>query len=275
MQLIDTHSHIDLQDFFEDYKDVLQRSRKNGVIAQIIPGVCQNSWENLLRLCRLEADLLAAPGLHPMYLSRHLPEHLEELREHLKTGEPVALGEIGLDFYIKNISLGDQQKLFEQQLRLAMEFDLPVLIHARKAHDQVQATLRRLRFQCGGIVHAFSGSLQQAENYIKLGFKIGFGGTLTYSRATRIRAVAQTLPLQEIVLETDAPDIPPASHHGERNSPEYLPLILDALAHIRPEPRNELAQATTTNAINILHLRKRLENITLGHKQDSPPETEG
>lgn len=275
MQLIDTHSHIDLQIFAGDYKDVLQRSRENGVIAQIIPGVCRNSWANLLRLCRLEADLFAAPGLHPMYLSRHLPEDLQELKEHLKSGEAVAIGEIGLDFYIKDIDPKEQQHLFEQQLLLAKDFNLPVLLHARKAHDQVQATLRRCRFQCGGIVHAFSGSLQQAENYSKLGFKIGFGGTLTYSRATRIRAVAQKLPLQDIVLETDAPDIPPACHHGERNSPEYLPLILDALSHIRPESRAELAQATTSNAISILQLQKKLDYDAIGRKQNSPPGQEG
>ncbi|MEE4239895.1 MAG: TatD family hydrolase [Desulfopila sp.] len=269
MQLIDTHSHIDLHSFTHDRKDVLQRCRKNGVVAQILPGVSRDGWENLLRLCCRETDLFAAPGLHPMYLPSHLPEHLEELREHIRSGEVVALGEIGLDFYVENLDHKEQQHLFEQQLLLAMEFNLPILIHARKAHDQVQAALRRRRFQCGGIVHAFSGSLQQAEKYIGLGFKIGFGGTLTYSRATRIRTVAQTLPLEEIVLETDAPDIPPACRHGERNSPEYLPLILDALSQIRPESKAELAYVTTANAISVLRLDTRPDFIAIGEKKDS------
>lgn len=258
MQLIDTHSHIDLHGFSHDHREVLSRSRNNGVIAQILPGVCRDWWSNLFAFCGREPDLFAAPGLHPMYLGKHSSAHLEELRHHAASGNAVALGEIGLDYFIKDIDSGLQQVFLEEQLRIAKEYDLPVLLHVRKAHDQVQATLRRHRFNNGGIVHAFSGSPQQADNYLKLGFKISFGGTITYDRATRIRAIARYLPLEALVLETDAPDIPPAVHHGERNSPEYLPLILDALAQIRPEPKAVLAEQTTRNAIDILRLKGRL-----------------
>lgn len=254
MQLIDTHSHIDVHHFSHDYNEVLSRSRKAGIIAQILPGVCQSWWANLLHLCRQEADLFGAIGLHPMYLRLHKPGDLELLEKHADTGKLVAIGEIGLDYFVKNCDRDEQKRLFEDQLEIARNHKLPVLLHIRKAHDRVLAILRRSSFPYGGIVHAYSGSLQQAEQFIGLGFKIGFGGTITYDRATKIRRIAKTLPIETIVLETDAPDIPPSAYHGERNSPEYLPLILEALANMRQESMEELAAATTTNAIETLHL---------------------
>ncbi len=254
MHIIDTHSHLDTSQFLDDCSEVLSRARKAGIIAQVIPGVCRDWWPNLLDLCRREKDLFAAPGMHPLYLSRHSPDHLKELQEHVESGEVVAVGEIGLDYYHKNVNHRAQQQLFEEQLHIANKCRLPLLLHVRKAHDQVQAIIRRKNFCHGGIVHAFSGSKHQADHYIRLGFNIAFGGTITYSRATKIRAIARSLPLETIVLETDAPDIPPAQHHNERNSPEYLPLILDALADIRSEPKSVIAKATTENAIRTLQL---------------------
>ena len=259
MLLIDTHSHLDTHHFASDFKEVLYRSRQAGIVAQILPGVCRSWWPNLLDICRTEEDLHAAPGLHPLYLDHHSPDHLVELAELAGSGRIVAIGEIGLDYYHKDSPKKAQQDLFITQLRIADEHGLPVLLHVRKAHDQVQAILRRKHFKYGGIVHAFSGSMQQAEHYLKLGFKIAFGGTITYDRATKIRAVAQNLPLEAIVLETDAPDIPPARHNGERNSPEYLPLILDSLAALRPESKAQIARETTANATRLL----RLDGLTL------------
>lgn len=255
MQLIDTHSHLDTYHFSDDFPEVLERSRQAGVIAQILPGVYQGWWANLLKITSREHDLFAAIGLHPLYLQMHTPEHLEELDFHAKEGKLVGIGEIGLDYFIENADRQAQQHLFEAQLDIAKQHDLPVLLHVRKAHDHVQATLRRKKFTRGGIVHAFSGSLQQAEKYLKLGFKISFGGTITYDRATKIRAVASNLPLHSIVLETDAPDIPPRNHHGERNSPEYLPHILHALAALRSESMETLSSQTSQNAIDILELK--------------------
>ena len=136
---------------------------------------------------------------------------------------------------------------------MARDADLPVLLHVRKSHDQVLATLRRMRVR-GGIAHAFNGSLQQARQYLDLGFKLGFGGTLTYARSSRIRALAKALPLEAIVLETDAPDIPVAAHRGERNSPEYLPDCLQALAEVRDADAELLAAQTTRNACAVLYL---------------------
>ena len=254
MQLIDTHSHLDTQHFAHDFRNVLIRSRQAGVIAQVLPGVCRAWWANLVNICSAEKGLYAAPGLHPLYLAHHSPDDLEELAALAKSGRIVAIGEIGLDHYHKGSPHGAQEDLFVAQLDIAVEHHLPILLHVRKAHDQVQAILRRKRFPHGGIVHAFSGSIQQAEHYLRLGFKIAFGGTITYDRATRIRAVAQNLPLEAIVLETDAPDIPPVQYKGERNSPEYLPLVLESLAALRSEPKEQLAEITSANASALLGL---------------------
>jgi len=255
MKLIDTHSHIDLNVFADDFNEVLTNARKAGVVAQVLPGVYRSGWKRILSLCALEKDLYPAIGLHPMYLKHHAPGDLRELQKHALSGRLVAIGEIGLDYFVKDVDKSAQQELFENQLEIAAEGGLPVLLHVRKAHDQVQKTLRRLHFSNGGIVHAFNGSLQQAEHYLKLGFLVSICGTISYDRATKIRAVAAHLPLQSLVLETDSPDIPPVAFHGQRNSPEYLPEILLALANLRKESVEEIAVQTTKNARNILHLQ--------------------
>lgn len=267
MQLIDTHSHIDIKQFKHDFSEVLRRSRNAGVVAQILPGVVQKWWHNLLSLTNKHIDLYPALGLHPMYLPVHLPEHLEKLERLARKEALVAIGEIGLDYFVKDIDHAAQQHLFETQLDIAAACNLPVLLHVRKAHDQVQATLRRKKFSCGGIVHAFGGSLQQAHHYLNLGFKISFGGTITYSRATKIRGVAAKLPIDSIVLETDAPDIPPADHHGERNSPEYLPEVLCALAKLRTESDNVLAMQTTKNAMAVLSIDELPDPLVVSREQ--------
>ncbi|MEA3467660.1 MAG: TatD family hydrolase [Thermodesulfobacteriota bacterium] len=254
MELIDTHSHIDLAVFAGDFHEVLARARQAGVIAQVLPGVYRAGWQRIFDICHTETDLFPAIGLHPMYLGHHGPDDLGVLRTHASSGKLKAIGEIGLDYFIKNADRSAQKELFEPQLSLASEFGLPVLLHVRKAHDQVQAIIRKHGFNCGGIVHAFSGSLQQAEHYIKLGFLISICGTITYDRATKVRSVATRVPLESLVLETDSPDIPPVAHHGRRNSPEYLPEILFALAELRGESVEKIADQTTANARNLLCL---------------------
>ena len=254
MELIDTHSHIDLPVFQDDFYDVLARARKTGVVAQVLPGVIRSGWNRILQLSDTESDLYPAIGLHPMYLSHHGKNDLTALQEEVNTGSLVAIGEIGLDYFIKDVSRLAQQELFEAQVKIAKKAGLPVLLHVRKAHDQVQSTLRRLNFGGGGIVHAFSGSFQQADHYIKLGFMISICGTITYDRATKIRSVAAALPLTSLVLETDSPDIPPASHHKERNSPEYLYEIAHALSELRDVPIETVARQTSENARKCLGL---------------------
>lgn len=246
--MIDTHCHIDLPVFAAVFEKVLERARKAGVTAQVLPGVVRAGWQRILHLSAVEQDLFPAIGLHPMYLSQHGKNDLEELRRLALSGNLVAIGEIGLDYYLKENNRSLQQELFEAQLVIAAEAHLPILLHVRKAHDQVQATIRRLNFTGTGIVHAYGGSLQQAEQYIKLGFLISICGTVTYDRASRIRTVAKTLPLTSLVIETDSPDIPPSAYHGECNYPEYLPTILSALVRLRAEPYEQIAAQIEKNS---------------------------
>lgn len=256
--MIDTHSHIDLAVFGDDFQEVLGRARQAGVVAQILPGVIRAGWQRILQLSAAEEDLFPAIGLHPMYLPHHGKNDLLELRRQALAGNLVAIGEIGLDYFVRDVGRLAQQQLFEAQLGIAAEAALPVLLHVRKAHDQVQSTIRRLNFTGGGIVHAFSGSLQQAEKYVQLGFLISVCGTLTYDRATRIRAVAAALPLGALVMETDSPDIPPSAHHGLRNSPEYLPEIASSLAALRDISVDRIVAQTSGNVYSLFpHLHKK------------------
>ncbi len=254
MELIDTHCHIDIKAFEERFAHLLKNARQAGVSQFILPGVDRDGWDRIMTLCRQEEGLYAAPGLHPLYLAQHRPYHLEELKALTVGGKVVAIGEIGLDYHVPGLDRGMQQQLFEQQLNIAATARLPILLHIRKAHDQVLATLRRKRFRCGGIVHAFNGSLQQAGQFINLGFVISVCGTITYDRARRIRKIAAELPSEALVIETDAPDIPLACHRGEDNLPEYLPEVLVALATLRGEGVELVARYTTANAKRVLNL---------------------
>ena len=253
MELIDTHCHLDVAEFDADRDAVLDRCRANGVTRIVIPAIHAAGWDALQALCDREPGLYPALGLHPVYLEQHRPGDLEALRALVSARRPLAIGEIGLDYFLEDLDRDRQQDLFEAQLRIAREADLPVIVHVRKAHDQVLKTLRRIPPR-GGIIHAFNGSRQQGEQYLDMGFRLGFGGTLTYEGSKRIRRLARELPLSAIVLETDAPDIPVASHRGERNSPEYLPECLAALAAVRDEDPAFLARETGRNAEAVLGL---------------------
>ncbi len=253
MELIDTHCHLDLPVFNPDREGILTNCRRIGVNNIVIPGISAPGWKGLLDLCAKEDGLYPALGLHPLYLDRHHDMDIVRLEEEIGGGMPVAVGEIGLDYYARDGDRVGQQRLFESQLSIARQSDLPVLLHVRKAHDQVLATLRRIGVS-GGIAHAFNGSLQQGMQYLELGFKLGFGGMLTYERSRRLRTLARQLPLEALVLETDAPDLTVASHHGERNSPEYLPECLAAMAEVRDEDPGVIAERTTQNAREILSI---------------------
>ncbi len=257
MELIDTHAHLDLEKHFPHFEAALATTHAAGVKKIILPGVTQAGWARLMRLHNATQGIFAAPGLHPLYLEHHQPHYLQELAEIVDGNtfdRPVAIGEIGLDYYPEKVDRNAQQQLFEQQLKIAATAELPILLHVRKAHDQVLKTLRQKHFSEGGIVHAFSGSYQQACAYIKLGFAIGICGTITYDRALRIRKVAAQLPQAWLVLETDAPDIPLATHRGENNHPRFLPEILEILAALRGESKELTADYTCANSKRVLHL---------------------
>jgi TatD DNase family protein len=254
MELIDTHCHIDVAEFGSDRGKVLGRAREQGVRNLVVPGIHAATWSHLLAVCREHEGLLPALGLHPIYMEHHRVEDIAALEGLIARERPVAIGEIGLDFYIDNPDRRGQERLLEAQLCVARDAGLPVLLHIRKAHDHVLKLLRRIR-PPGGFAHAFNGSRQQAEQFIDLGFRLGFGGVVTFDGARKIRALASELPLTSVVLETDAPDLPPSRHRNERNSPEYLPEVVAALSELRGEEAQHIAAVTTANAREVLALR--------------------
>lgn len=251
MSIFDTHCHLDSPLFDPDRNTVLENCRKKGIDHILVPGIEQSGWERLLNLCEQEKELYPALGLHPLFIEQHQPQHLKQLEDHLAEHQAVSIGEIGLDFFIDNPDKERQLKYFSAQLDIAINAKLPVVLHIRKAHDQVLSVLRKQPV-VGGFAHAFNGSLQQAQQFIDLGFKLGFGGALTYKRSRKIRHLAQSLPLDAIVLETDAPDMPVAAHRGERNSPEYIVDCLAVLAELRHEDPQYIAEQTCGNALSIL-----------------------
>ena len=255
MQLIDSHTHLDFPDFDADRPQLLARSRALGVKQMVVLGVYQSNWQRLWDLVQTDSQLYAAFGLHPVYLDDHRPEHVIELGQWLSRlaqhPQVCAVGEIGLDYFLPELDRDGQQQLFEAQLQLAADFQLPALLHVRRSHAQVIATLKRIRLKRGGIIHAFAGSREEAREYIKLGFKLGLGGAATWPQALRLRKVMVDLPLDAIVLETDSPDMAPAMYPNQRNSPEHLPDICQALAEVVGVSPERLAEATTANACEV------------------------
>ena len=255
MRYIDTHNHLDFPEFDADRTAVLSRSRALGVQRQVLIGVTEDHWDRLWSLACAEDGLYASFGLHPCFLDRHRPEHLSQLRERLaqRAGHAklCAAGEIGLDHYVEQPDKPAQQALFEAQLQLAREFELPALLHVRRAHAEVLATLKRLRLPRGGIVHAFSGSYEEAREYRRLGFYLGLGGAGTWPQAKRMHRMLAQLSLEDVVLETDAPDMAPASHPGQRNSPEFLPAICVELAKLMGVEPEALAEAAYRNSCRV------------------------
>jgi TatD DNase family protein len=265
---IDTHCHLDAAEFGDTQAAIVRNAAAAGVNRLVLPSVECGNFEAVRRLCKQYPNCAPAYGIHPMYTDNAAPGDLDVMGEYLKQHKPIAVGEIGLDFFIPHYDQARQEHFFVEQLKLARDFDLPVLLHIRRAQDTILKHLRHFYGRSGptssgsgqasttlrtGIAHAFSGSRQQADEFIRLGFKLGFGGAMTYTRATKLRELAATLPLDSIVLETDAPDIPPVFlQAGEPNKPEYLPRIAQTLAELRGMPLGEIAQATTTNALAVL-----------------------
>jgi len=250
MEIIDTHCHLDVDAFNADRDEIINNCLQLGIKKIFIPAIQSSSWDNLLSLCEQHAELFPMLGLHPMFIKQHQKSDLTALDAYLNKNKPCAVGEIGLDYFIKDSDKEKQISFFATQLDIAKQYDLPVILHVRKAHQHVLRILKQKKID-SGIVHAFSGSKEEALRYIELGFKLGFGGMLTYSHSTKLQQLAIDLPLSAIVLETDAPDMTGMQHHGQRNSPEYLPECLQALSMLRPEPTHEIAEQTTFNANQI------------------------
>ncbi len=247
MRLIDSHCHLDADAFDPDRQDVIARAQAAGVVAQLVPAVTAASWPKLRQTCQLTPGLYPAYGLHPMFLAEHRPEHLQQLDEWIQRESPLAIGECGLDFFVDDLDPDAQRLYFQGQLDLARRHSLPLVVHARRAVDEVIQRIRRTG-PLRGVVHSFSGSPEQASQLWTQGFLIGLGGPLTYPRANRLRTLVAQMPLEFLLLETDAPDQPDAGIRGQRNEPARLAAILDTVAELRGQTPEEIAAQTTANA---------------------------
>lgn len=246
MKLIDTHCHLDFPELSADIGAVLERAHKVGVTQFVVPGVSADNWDAVLKLCSEHAGLYPALGLHPCFLKGEHAADIALLASKLKDNtQIVAVGEIGLDLFIPGANLQQQLAVLIPQLRLAKEYQKPVLLHARKAHDQLLKQLRQLKLERAGLVHGFSGSEQQAREYLKLGFKLGVGGSVTYERATKLRRLVADLPLESFVLETDSPDMPLQGYQGQVNYPERIAEVARVVAKIRQQPLAEVIEVTS------------------------------
>jgi TatD DNase family protein len=256
----DTHCHLDAPEFDADRSGVVARARAAKVQQIVLPAVEKSNFSTVRELAH-EHSFAYALGIHPLYVDRADDGDLQHLHDQLTAHHTdprlVAVGEIGLDHFVPGLNRARQEMFYAAQLKLAREFDLPVILHVRRSADTLLKHLRLIKVR-GGIAHAFNGSEQQALAFVNLGFKLGFGGTLTFERALQIRRLAQTLPMSAIVLETDAPDIPPAWHyktteqraHGElaRNEPAEVPRIAEVLAQLRGMTLQDVNEATNANA---------------------------
>ena len=253
MKLFDSHCHLDFAVFDGDRKEIIDECKSQGIQHILLPGVTAATWSRLLKLAQSDDLFVSALGLHPYFVQQHSMDHLPLLEQYLAENKVSAIGEIGLDYYLANLDQDLQKEYFTKQLALAKNENLPVILHVRKAHDDVLQQLRKFKLS-GGIVHAFSGSEQQAAQYIDLGFKLGFGGSVTYERATKLRRLIKNVPLESIVLETDAPDMAPAKYSQQRNSPVYILETLHVISELREEPVQQILRTTTQSALNVLHL---------------------
>jgi TatD DNase family protein len=288
VQWIDSHCHLDAPEFAHDRMAVLQRAQSQGVFACVMPAVQAKDFEPLIEFARNTGQPYAL-GIHPLFVPQAKEADLALLEQHLQSAlalndegfanDPrlVALGEIGLDFWVPKLcepAMREKQVFFYQaQLKLARAYHLPVILHVRKSADSLLKSLRQFKVR-GGIAHAFNGSLQQAQMFIEMGFALGFGGAMTYERALQLRQLATGLPLSAIVLETDAPDIPPhwlyktkSQRQLEglpqgRNEPSELPQIGAVLAQLRGESLHHVAAATVQNVLRVLPGLDKISSIS-------------
>ncbi len=247
MRLYDSHSHFDAPEFDADRASVLERAEAAGVTQQLVPAVAFRTWPALKATCALRSGLKAAYGLHPMYLDEHRPRHIDALPDWIERERPAAVGECGLDFFVDGLNPESQRFYFTRQLEIARDFRLPVVLHARRAVDEVIATIRRVG-GLRGVVHSWSGSEEQAAQLYRLGFSLGIGGPVTFERAQRLRRTVATMPLEHLLLETDSPDQPDAARRGQRNEPAFLVDVLREVARLRGVDESVIAEATRRNA---------------------------
>lgn len=270
MQLFDTHTHFDVADFDIDRQHLAEQAKQVGVDALVLIGFLESRFDELIHTHQqLHAwdkvpSSYLAPGLHPFYIEQHQPEHLQRLEQVLQQHDCVAVGEIGLDTFLKQHKqpelFAKQQHYFIEQLGLATQYQKPVLLHIRKAHAETIAILKTQKFKLGGIAHAFSGGVEEAKALVKLGFKIGVTGQITNPNAKKLHQVVQAIGSENLVIETDCPDMTPlccqtSTEHRTRNTPVNLPYVLESLAQTLDQPELQLAAQLWQNSLTALRLK--------------------
>lgn len=246
----DTHCHFDFPPFTGDEAHSLELAAEAGVSKIIVPTVEAGRFDRVLALAQNYPALYAALGMHPIVIEKHDEAGLIALEDLLrqKSEKLIAIGEIGLDLYREDPQFDRQEFILDEQLKLAKRYDLPVLLHSRRTHDKLALHLKRHSLPRTGVVHGFAGSLQQAERFVAMGYRIGVGGTITYPRASKTRDVMACLPLSSLLLETDAPDMPLNGWQGQPNRPERAAKVFESLCELRAEPPEIIANALKNNA---------------------------
>jgi TatD DNase family protein len=249
--LVDTHCHLDFPHFDADREAVLARAREAGVGTIVVPGTDLASSRRAVELAEAHPGILAAVGVHPNSTAGFGTEIVGELRKLARSKKVVGIGEVGIDLYWKSVPLEEQQAAFRVQVELAAELEKPVIVHDREAHDKVMMMLREAPASSRVVLHAFSGDMAMAEAAVALGFYLGVDGPLTYKKNDALRAIFAAAPLDRILVETDAPYLPPQAHRGKRNEPAYVRDVVEKLAEIRGETVEQIGRATTDNAVRL------------------------
>ena len=250
--LIDTHAHIDMEDFEADFDLMLERAHENGVKKIIIPAVEPSTFERVIKTAEKSPDLYAATGVHPEDAKNFDENALSRMEEMIKHPKVVAVGEIGLDYYWDKSYNELQKTVFEAQIEFAKKHNKPILVHDREAHgDSLEILKRTNAAQVGVVMHCFSGSPEFALECVKEGFYIALGGVVTFKNAKKIKEVAQVVPLERLLVETDSPYLTPVPFRGKRNEPAYVKYAAEEIASLRGISFEELARLTTENAMRI------------------------
>jgi TatD DNase family protein len=245
MHLIDSHCHLDFSEFESDLSSVINRARMQGVESFVIPGVSSKHWDKQLKLAQAFDNVYCGIGIHPWFLDNDPLSSLVKLENLLHSQSVVAVGECGLDATIDNMPL--QQQVFMAQIELANRLNKPLIIHHRKTHHLIQQCFKQLKPECGGVIHAFSGNVNDAQKYIDLGFKLGIGGGITYERASKTRTSVLNVGLSNILLETDSPDMPLFGQQGKRNEPQNIVKVAEAVAELFSCSVEEVTSITSLN----------------------------
>ena len=255
--MFDTHCHLDFECFQADLAGEVAKAAKAGVKKIFIPSVGVSNWDRVAQIAEQYNHICFGLGLHPYFISQHTEEHIALLEQKLSEltrkadSGCVALGECGLDFALTEYDEKLQLSLFEQQVYLANKYELPLVLHCRKAHQPMLKILKKANLKSGGVLHGFSGSYQQAMSFVDLGFRIGVGGTITYPRANKTRKTIADLPLNFLVLETDAPDMPMFGYQGQKNHPAMLQNVLNELILLRTEGEQTIAGQVWQNSMEL------------------------